>query len=114
MLMVSCTPSDPDELGSFTLEVQVYHHATPVSNIGVYLMEYADEFPGDDLSEYHFNTESDTLGKAWFHGVLPGAHWIAGYGFDGVDTVKGNTAIFLDAQDSDQYSKVILYVTEKH
>lgn len=114
ILAVSCRPTDPDELGSFTVEVQVYHHATSVANIDVYLMEYAEEFPGDNLSDYHFKATSDSIGKAYFSGILPGEHWIAGYGFDGVDTVKGNTAIYLDPQDSDQHAKAILYVTEKH
>lgn len=109
-----CQPADPAELGRFTVEIQVYHHAEPVSGLDIYLMEYAEDFPGENLEDYHFQTRSDSNGIATFTGILSGYHWINGYGFDGQDTIKGNRQIYLDPQDSDDFAKFILHVTEKH
>lgn len=111
---IGCSKPEANELGDRVLEVQVYHHAEPVANCDVYLMEYAEDFPGEDLSTYHFRTTSDDRGKAMLKGLLPGYHWINGRGMDAGDSVKGNRAIYIDPKDNDNYSKVILQVSEKH
>jgi hypothetical protein len=77
-------------------------------------MEYAETFPGDDLSEYHFRVMSDEFGKARFNKMLAGHHWIYGYGWDGQDTVKGNKPIYIDPHDADGVTKVVLNVSEIH
>ena len=77
-------------------------------------MEYAEDFPGEDLSTYHFSTTSDQNGRAIIRGLLPGYHWINGHGMDNGDSIKGNRAIYIDPQDEDKTTKVILQVSEKH
>ncbi|MDX1685214.1 MAG: hypothetical protein R3275_08250 [Saprospiraceae bacterium] len=110
----SCRATDPNDIGDFIVEVQCYHHADPVGLIDVHLMEYAEDFPGDDLSEYHFKVTADSTGKALFSKILAGHHWIYGYGTDEADTVKGNKPIFIDPQDEDGKIRIILQVSEKH
>ena len=112
--VLACAQDEKQDLHLFEVEVQVYHHGTAVPHCTVYLMEYAQDFPGDDLSQYHFEVTSDEMGKATIKDVLAGEHWIYGLGFDGVDTVKGNMSIYIDPQDVDRYAKFILQVSEKH
>ena len=113
-ILWSCHSPDADKIGGQTLNVHVYHHAEVVPFITVYLMESAEDFPGDELSDYHFSTHSNAEGIATFNHLLSGYHWIYGYGLEGTDTVKGNGPVFINPTDEDGQSKVILNVSEKH
>jgi hypothetical protein len=114
VVLFACSKSSPDDLGQFTVDVHILHHAETVSNCSVYLKEYSDDFPGKSISEYHFLSVSDNNGIASFHGILPGNHYLYGLGFDGKDSITGNRAIYIDPHDRDGYAKFLLHVSEKH
>ena len=99
-------------VGGFTLEVQVYHHSVPVPNALVLLKEEVDDFPGKSLEIYDFSSRCDINGKCTIDGIFPGNHWVYGVGFDGIDSVFGNTSVYMDPRDTDGRSKLILLVSE--
>lgn len=113
-VFISCTPDSVDDIGQHSIEVKVFHHANPVPFIDVWVMEGAEDFPGDDLESYHFRETADNLGVVRINGLLAGFHWIYGLGVENGDTIKGNTGIYVDPLDTDGMHNYILQVSEKH
>lgn len=113
IFLVSCSKTGNEEVvGGHTLVVQMYHHTEAVPFGEVYLKEDANDFPGKGKEKYDFKAICDEFGKCSIPGLFAGHHWVSGIGFDGVDSVFGNTSVFIDPKDSDGKSKLILLVSE--
>jgi hypothetical protein len=87
--------------GDAQISYMVKHHDMHIPNATVYIKFNADEFPGDNISEYDLSDQSDSEGHGHFESLKKGKYYLYAVGYDSsvAQPVVGGVAIKIAKKD---------------
>lgn len=97
------------------LAVSVKHHDVPVPQLPVYIKFNTSSYPGRDSTKYDVRKLTDNAGMVYFPNIIPGNHYIYGYGYDadwGMNVIGYHPLIVTSSSVVNDTVRTLLYVSE--
>ena len=97
------------------LAVSVTHHYLPVPSLPVYVKFNTSSYPGQDSTKYDIRKLTNESGMVYFANIIPGNHYIYGYGYDpgvGMNVIGYHPLIITSSSVVNDTVRTLLYVSE--
>jgi hypothetical protein len=100
--------------GDAALGVTAKHHGSTIPGTVIYIKYGAEDFPGEDVTQYDASVTANSSGYAEIPNLRYGKYYIYGVGFDSSvqETVKGGMPIKIKWTDRKDVQKEDLSITE--
>lgn len=100
--------------GDATVATIVQHHGKNIPYSTVYVKYGAKDFPGDDVSKYDANQQTDKEGHTHFKNLLKGDYYFYAVGYDSAisNNVKGGVAFTIKRKDRKKELELFVPSTE--
>lgn len=96
--------------GEATVAAITKHHDREIPFTTVYIKYDAKEFPGEDVSKYDANQQTDAEGHTHFEGLLPGNYYFYAIGYDSVSQAIVKGGVHLKIKRSERKKEIELKV----
>jgi hypothetical protein len=100
--------------GDATLGITAKHHGVIIPGTTIYIKYDAEDFPGEDITQYDASVTANASGYAEIPNLRYGNYYIYGVGYDSAlqETVKGGAPIKIKWSDRKDTQKEDLSITE--